>query len=201
MDDENHILNDDEWSVAAGIVPPPNPKRLFVNYIPENIYERGLENFLSQFGAMSEVSIWRDADTKRSLGKATVEFFDERDALKCLNAATAPVGSQRLVLNGSYLFVDFCRKSNRNRTRKKPFSSYVNPTSSAATSSATDPEQNLTSNETTTSNNSSIHINDLPYQLLISIFSNLCIRDLCTVEKGSYFYEFCVSNPFLIYLN
>lgn len=145
-----------------------NPRKLFINFIPDHIHERSLEKFLSQFGSIREVSIWRDRETKRSLGKASVEFAQENEASKCVEAAT---GEQQLILDDYRLYVDYL-KPGRSRA-KQAFS----PRNTSQESSAQIDQENTTPH-------SGAHINDLPYQLLIMIFSNLCIRDLCTVEKG-----------------
>lgn len=175
----------DEWSTWRMETNDENiesRKRLFINYIPSNVYERSLERLLSQFGHLSEVSIWRDKNTKQSMGKATVEFVNESDARRCMEAANS---THRLILENNYLAVDYLRKS-RNRRREQA-KQRTQVESAQATTSAQAGHQLSAKDlkETNDTTHCGFNINDLPYQLLISIFRNLCLRDLCTVEKGN----------------
>lgn len=168
--------NDTGWSHYSDEI--NDPCKLFINYIPSKTHERELEKFFSEFGPTSEVSIWRNRETKQSLGKGSVGFLNEKDAQKCLKSAQGG-----LCFNGNYLVVDYLKRNSR--TRDKPIRN--------------DQPARVSIREKTTSNvnleNKSnspvghlgeIHINDLPYHVFVQIFSNLCLRDLCTVEKGLF---------------
>ena len=91
-------------------------------------------------------------------GFGYIEFCDERDALKLLD-----VKPHELVLKDRNMIVSqFIQKSKP--TKKKHLST-------------------CKQQEDTTTDQESL-INNLPADLLTNIFANLCLRDLCIVERG-----------------
>lgn len=177
-DDTGGSPHANEWSHYSDEM--SDPCKLFINYIPSKTHERELEKFFSQFGPTGEVSIWRNRESKQSLGKGSVGFLNEKDAQKCL--ASAQGG---LCFNGSYLVVDYLKRNSRNRERPirnhQPAARVIRENNKTTT-----PNEEENKSNSPVGHLGEIHINDLPYHVFVQIFSNLCLRDLCTVEKGLF---------------
>lgn len=177
----NEIVDDNDGDDYSLIT---NPRKVFIDNIDNIVHERMLESCLTEFGAIKECAIYRDPVTKKSLGKGCAEFVEEKCAQLCINASK----EARLLLGNRHLIVNYYKKkpdSNKSKNKTKISPAEMERNSLGVEIEPTRFEENLAKRGDNENDSNGIHINDLPYQLLISIFSNLCIRDLCIAEQGN----------------
>lgn len=163
-------------------------KKVHIRNIEWNVHENLLRKFLSKFGETKKCTILRDDLTNKPKGFGHVEFYNEEDAEKCVNAQ-----SDDLVLNGRDLVVNYYIEKNKNKISKRKHMRERIRRDTEARSSESD-RNNQSDFESTNLNSNNIFHEDmtihiaslvekLPYNVLANIFSNLSIRDLCIAEQ------------------
>lgn len=162
--------NTDTISSSDGGGEKVNKRTLFICNLDWSVHEYQLKRFLSKFGHVKRCKILRHFHSDLSKGRGYAEFYEEADAQKVLDAKR-----EELVLYNRPLQIEYYKKikSKKKITQKK----------SAADRDETLTETNAEASLGKTHETSSATINDLPYQLILNIFSQLCIRDLCIVER------------------
>jgi RNA recognition motif-containing protein len=179
-------------------------KKLHISNIEWNVHDNLLKKFVQQFGEIKRCAILRDNVTNLSRGMAYVEFLNESDAEKMLNAS-----SDQLTLSGRVLNVTHYREKNMHKLSKRHHRQERRRRNTEARSSVSEQEQNSVagdsldhqqySSDSAARNGNLFYLNsgsilqDLPYNILINIFSNFSIRDLCVAEQGKMFFLFKLS--------
>ena len=151
-----------------------NKKKIHVDNIEFNVHENLLKKFLSKFGTVKKCKIIRNNITNKSRGFGFVEFETEEDASKLVSCK-----EEELYLNSRQMHVSYYKEKKRDHSKK-----YTNVRNTQiSTSTAQNAEVNDAQDEPKSEN--SITIQDLPFDILSKVFSFLCLRDLCTVERGN----------------
>ncbi len=158
-----------------------NDLRIFVKKIDFQISEKILGKFFSKFGEVSKAKIYRDTKVSggfklESKGCGWVKFVQESGFAKALAAEPS-----QLLLKNRIMIVDRFQKTKINFKTNE----YI--------------KEDLVSLDLAIKHNKMAHVNSLPVDVLTTIFSELCIRDLCIVEQGKYsMYFFDEINFYLI---
>ena len=168
-------------------------KKVFVENLEWNVHENLLKNFLKKFGTIKRTKIIRDNQTNKSKGFGYVEFEAERDAESLIQ--TKPVD---LLLNTRPLRVSFykekIRAKNKSTLWSQPLQTTAQPVKRLQTDNANHADRIDTSDasrnaaEAASSVQATTYnelVNFLPYNVLVKIFSYLCLRDRCIVEQGA----------------
>lgn len=151
-----------------------NKKKIHVDNIEFNVHENLLKKFLSKFGTVKKCKIIRNNITNKSRGFGFVEFETEEDASKLVSCK-----EEELYLNSRQMHVSYYKEKKRDHSKK-----HTNVRNTPiSTSTAQNVEVNDAQDEPKSEN--SITIQDLPFDILSKVFSFLCLRDLCTVERGN----------------
>ena len=158
-------------------------KRLYVKNIGWDAHENMLKRFLQKFGQIKKCKIIRD-DMNRSKGFGFVEFVDQAAAAKALKANKSELTLSSRVLNLEP-YQDRKHTSSTSSERSQPA---TNSTSTKAVERERErePEQRTIEHEPEAITTGSTTVYDLPYNVLVVIFSRLCLRDLCVVEQGLF---------------
>ncbi len=78
----------------------PNPRKLFVGNLPYSATEQQLEELFAPHGEIREIKLIIDRVTGRSKGIAFVEFVNEEDAQKAIEAVNGvELDGRALVVN------------------------------------------------------------------------------------------------------
>lgn len=140
--------------------------KIFVKNINYSVVEGVLESFFSKFGKVIKAQIVRNSNKyehsyNKHSGFGYVQFEHTDSVAKALNAHPAQLTLKDFVMNVS----PYQKKSQPKRIQK--ISSY---------------------NASEAGGEDGTLINLLPADILTLIFSRLCLRDLCIVERGWFYY-------------
>jgi RNA recognition motif-containing protein len=172
-DDNNSNDNDDDTSLN---------RKVFIRNIEWNVHENLLNKFLQKFGQIKKSKIIRDSKTNRSKGYGRVEFVNEAGATKLLQATGELKLIDRVLIIDKY-------HNKKKKSKTSPSSSSNNNKynkNNNKMKSENNDELNTTEKSelnTSNTNNSSLSIQSLPVNVMVIIFSDLCLRDLCIVEQ------------------
>jgi RNA recognition motif-containing protein len=144
-----------------------NKKKLFVQNIEWKVHENMLNKLFNKFGKVKKCKIIRN-NQKMPKGFGTVEYYSEVDAANALAAKP-----DELFLNGRQMSITYYREKAKINNKKKKIKI------------ATDDDAKQEKQEPIGfSTEKSTSVCDLPYNVLVNIFSRLCLRDLCIIEQG-----------------
>lgn len=168
-------------------------KKVYLENLEWNVHENLLKNFLKKYGSIRRIKVIRDTNTNKSKGCGYVEFTNEKDAEALVAVATAAASSNSksdtLVLNMRPIRASFYREKAKPKTKSITNSQFnqsenvEKPLQHSREESKMDEDTTTTTTTTTTEPNGSI-VNTVPYNVLVKIFSYLCLRDRCIAEQG-----------------
>lgn len=161
--------------------------KVFVNNLEWSVHENLLKKFLVKYGEIVKCKIIRDAQTNKSKGFGFVEFDHHSGASRLLRA-----NKEDLILNGRQINVQYFEEKekkkykSRNLYHPEPHQSQHLPSQNINNKNVVTVNQNQQNNNNFNElrSNKSVNVSELPYNVLISIFNHLCLRDLCIVEQG-----------------
>lgn len=148
-------------------------KKIFIENIDYDAHENALKKFFTKYGQIKRCKIVRNNKTNESRGFGYVEFFNEADAARVIEAK-----KEELVFFDRTLNVQYFVEKNLIKPKKRFENLTLNNQSAKSDSLSQENclEQRLQTN--------TFPINNLPYNVLINILSRLSIRDLCICERG-----------------
>ena len=152
-------------------------KKVFLENLEWNVHENLLKNFLKKYSSIKRIKVIRDANTNKSKGYGYVEFGDEKDAEALV--ASSSFNTNTLVLNTRPIRASFYKEKVRFKNTNTNGFALCNKQGDK--SAQMDMERDIQNNEINI-------VNALPYNVLVKIFSYLCLRDKCVVEQGSYLF-------------
>jgi hypothetical protein len=163
-------------SSAASSTSTAAKRKIFVENLEWNVHENLLKNVFKKFGVIKRCKIVRDSQTNKSRGYGYVEFAFEAD----VEGLFASDLSELTIKERLVKCVRFKEKE------KKKHKNRVLPTSDVAAAA----ETVVVDDGSSSSSSSSVEmkrlnqlVNELPYNVLVKIFSYLCLRDRCVVEQ------------------
>lgn len=147
-------------------------KKIFVENLEWNVHENLLKNAFKKYGAIKRCKIVRDSQTNKSKGYGYVEFEEEADvdSLLASDLSDFTIKDRLVKVTNFKEKIKFKSKSpllnddNENKTE-------------VAVDVATDDKMSVEMKRLTEL------VNSLPYNVLVKIFSYLCLRDRCVVEQ------------------
>jgi RNA recognition motif-containing protein len=165
-------------------------RKIYIRNIEWSVHENMLAKFLAKFGEVKRCSILRDEFTTQSKGLGYAEFYTEQECERVLKAQP-----DELMLNGRQLNVSqYKEKTNKNKVSKRKCAQERIRRNTEARTSVSDQNPGDTDvygvegrgliGEDQSAALSGNLAADLPYNILINIFSCLSIRDLCMAEQG-----------------
>ena len=141
-----------------------NKKKIFIMNIEWSVTEKVLEKFFSKFGQVTKSKIIRNIVThditehpRSSMGYGYIKFESEASIVKVFAAQP-----EELILKDRQMNIEeFIEKTPSNFDRRNLCDEF---------GKSMVPDDSL--------------VNTLPTDILMNIFSELCLRDLCMIERG-----------------
>ena len=162
-------------------------RKVYISNLEWTVHENLLLKFLSKFGEVKRCIILRDEVTAVSKGCGYVEFVNEADTERLVNAHPDEIVLLERALNVSYYVEKSCEKV----SKRKQIQERVRRNTEARTSISQSESEGVNSASCTNKNDCYQQITDtfsssseLPYNVLINIMRRLSIRDLCKAEQG-----------------
>jgi RNA recognition motif-containing protein len=155
--------------------------KVYVTNLEWSVHENLLKKFLTKYGEIAKCKIIRDTQTNKSKGFGFVEFNHHSGASRLLRAH-----KEDLVLNGRPINVQYFKEKEKKKYKSRNiYHSEPHRGLNTDYENVSTVEQNQPNNSSIElRTNKSVNVSELPYNILISIFNHLCLRDLCIVEQG-----------------
>lgn len=165
-------------------------EKIIVKNLEWTVHENMLKKFFSKFGEVKKCTIIRNLYTGKSKGFGFVEFCNENAAASVFNASKEDLILINREMKIEY-FSDKPAKIKPKNPKVKKFASSPTATSLSPSSQTNNTTITITNANEINESQSNQYDNkfnaqDLPYNVLALVFSELTMRDLCMVERGIY---------------
>jgi len=158
-------------------------KKVYLENLEWNVHENMLERFLKKYGPIKRCKIIRDPLTNKSRGCGYVEFDDEKNAEALLIAANG--GAALPHVNDTNNNTSEAKLELNMRPVKASFYRERVKLKSHLNENTNNNDERLMEDISSSNGSAASIVNALPYNVLVKIFSHLCLRDRCKAEQGN----------------